>query len=482
MTAAATAVPTLVATRRLAMLDEHAVPYAIGDEPGAGGGGWASLGAAEGARVHWWTGTGAAVRWTLDGSPLVGPLAPPAEVEALVERLPGIWAPALPVAAPGGAPLGALWRSTEGGTILPFDPDAVALTLRSEAYRAGGGRSALSRRAYYRLRPLLPRRAQIALRRALAPVQARSAFPRWPAEPALHDLGGLVLAAVADAAGAPVPVLAPWPAGHDWALVLTHDAETAKGRDAIARVRAVEQRHGLRSSWNLVPERYDVDDALVAGLHAEGCEVGVHGLRHDGRDLESAATLARRLPAMRAWAERWGAVGFRAPATHRVWDWMPGLGFAYDSSSPDTDPYEPMAGGCCSWLPFFNADLIELPITLPQDHTLFVILRRDEALWLEKVALLRDRGGMALLITHPDYLTDDEALDAYARFLDHVAGDGRAWRALPCEVADWWRRRAATRLLLDDGMWRPEGPAAGEAVVRLVPGGRGATTTTRGWG
>jgi hypothetical protein len=55
---------------------------------------------------------------------------------------------------------------------------------------------------------------------------------------------------------------------------------------------------------------------------------------------------------------------------------MASLPFEYDSSYPDTDPFEPQPGGCCSWLPYFNGPLVELPITLPQDHTLFVIPRR----------------------------------------------------------------------------------------------------------
>ena len=67
----------------------------------------------------------------------------------------------------------------------------------------------------------------------------------------------------------------------------------------------------------------------------------MHGLYHDGRDLESEKTLLERLPAIRSHAERWGAVGFRSPATHRDWRLMRLLGFEYDSSSPDTDPFEP---------------------------------------------------------------------------------------------------------------------------------------------
>ena len=101
---------------------------------------------------------------------------------------------------------------------------------------------------------------------------------------------------------------------------------------------------------------------------------------------------------MREYAKKWRAVGFRSPATHRVWEWMPLLGFDYDSSFPDTDPYEPQPGGCCTWLPYFNEELVELPITLVQDYTLFTILRHeDERLWLGRAHFLREHGGMALV-------------------------------------------------------------------------------------
>ena len=123
---------------------------------------------------------------------------------------------------------------------------------------------------------------------------------------------------------------------------------------------------------------------------------------------------------------------------------MPLLGFDYDSSYPDTDPFEPQGGGCCTWLPFFNQGMVELPLTMTQDHTLFVILRQpDERAWVEKAEFLRSRGGMALLDTHPDYLVDRDVLAAYARFLESFAQDDRAWKALPSEVSGWWRRRAS---------------------------------------
>ena len=49
-----------------------------------------------------------------------------------------------------------------------------------------------------------------------------------------------------------------------------------------------------------------------------------------------------------------------------------------------------------------NGQVVELPITLAQDHTVFVILRRRDAkVWLDKAEALRRRGGMALISLTP---------------------------------------------------------------------------------
>jgi hypothetical protein len=479
--------PALVATRRLAVLDELRVPY---DHPGApcSEGPWASLGAPDSSRaMHWFAGEGeVAAGWSLGPVQLWGRVAGEEVVAGFVTSLPGEWTREMPILDPSGGRRSWVWRSNDGATVLPFDPDELIGNLRSERYlRLQGSRSlsvkAFARRAYYGVRPLMPRRAQIALRRAFSHIQAQTAFPRWPVEPSLHDLTELVLQRAADATSQPVPYIASWPRGRSWALVLTHDIETASGRDAIDSVCAVEQTAGYRSSWNLVPERYRVQDALIEHLKSIGCEVGVHGLKHDGRDLESIRTLERRLPEIRRWAERWGAAGFRAPATHRVWEWMPKLGFDYDTSYPDTDPYEPMAGGCCSWLPFLNQGMVELPITLAQDHTVFVILRRDESLWLEKAQLLRARGGMALALTHPDYMREAGRLRGYARFLAAFRDDPTVWTPLPREVSEWWRRRAATSLRLVDGRWQASGPAADEAAIAFARPAADGATSGRWW-
>jgi hypothetical protein len=153
---------------------------------------------------------------------------------------------------------------------------------------------------------------------------------------------------------------------------------------------------------------------------------------------------------------------------------MPTLGFDYDSSSFDTDPFEPQSGGCCTWLPFTNGALVEVPLTLTMDHTVFVILRRDASLWVEKANVIREHGGIAVLLTHPDYMLDSARLAAYEAFLERYEADLTVWRALPREVSAWWRRRAASSIVeAPDGHLRIDGPAADEARIVML-GGRGA--------
>jgi peptidoglycan/xylan/chitin deacetylase (PgdA/CDA1 family) len=393
------------------------------------------------------------------------------------EQLPRLgheWRPLDAIVDQSGDDVAAVWESADGTVFLPFDPGEAMLNLWSERYstlgRRGVGRAARSAmlRTYYLVRPVLPRRLQIVLRRTFAAQQGVPDFPTWPLETSLHDLYDWLFDLTRSIAGVSVPWIDVWPAGKTWAFVLTHDVETATGVATRELLRDAERRHGLRSSWNFVPERYDVGPDVIAELEAAGCEIGVHGLRHDGRDLASARLLSKRLPAIRAAADRWRAVGFRSPATQRYWELMPRLGFDYDSSYTDTDPYEPQPGGCCTYWPFGNADLVELPITLPQDHTLFRVLRDVEPdLWRRKARELRRRGGMVLVLAHPDYADDPAMVEAWEALLAELAGDPTMWQALPREVATWWRDRAASELVRAAGTWTIKGPAAKVGQVRF---------------
>ena len=148
------------------------------------------------------------------------------------------------------------------------------------------------------------------------------------------------------------------------------------------------------------------------------------------------------LPKIHDYLKRWDAVGFRSPATHRNAEWMHELGCLYDSSFPDTDPFEPQPGGCCSIFPFFFGDVVELPITLVQDHTLFEILRaRSVDQWVRKSSWIIRNHGLINLITHPDYLDTCERLALYDEFLGYLERQHAGWHALPRDVAGWWKAR-----------------------------------------
>ena len=456
------------------LFDRYRVPYAVVAAGGASNGVY-SVGRSDGTgpRVFFMrTPQGAhGTAYRFEGVTVYVQLPERAAVSAALEKTGHAWREDAPIVDSNGVQKASLYRATDGSIFLPFELDAPLDALLEERYLPPGGGGPLvrlARRAYYRTKPLLPGSVRLALRRSFRRVQERTAFPAWPAETSLHRLEALLLGYVEEVAGEPLPWIAPWPAPYDWSLVLTHDVERSKGYGHVGAVRSVEERLHLRSAWYFVPERdYRVERSLLESLRGNGCEIGLHGLRHDGRDL-SAGIFEKRLPAMREYADRWGARGFRSPATHRNRTFVQQLGVEHDSSWSDVARYEPQKGGSCSWLPFFIGDVVELPITMPMDHTVFDLLGdTTDEVWRKKANFLRAHGGMALMLTHPDYLLAPERLRLYEAFLGQFAADASVWHALPHEVAAWWRERSRTELLRSNGQWRATGPGADRVNLRL---------------
>jgi peptidoglycan/xylan/chitin deacetylase (PgdA/CDA1 family) len=311
-----------------------------------------------------------------------------------------------------------------------------------ERYQESGRGSRLLN-GYYRLKPLLPRPIQLALRRAYARRQAGREFPAWPIERILLDMRDDEIRRRLRETGEPrLPLVGYWPHGRRFAVILTHDVEGPAGIENIPRMLEIERLHGFGSSWNFCAEWYPIPDGLFEQLDEGGCEVGLHGILHDGKLFRDRATFEANLPKIHRYMREWGASGFRSPATHRNADWMPELGCLYDSSFPDTDPFEPQSGGCCSIFPYLNGDLVELPITLVQDHTLFEILReRSIERWVEKSEWIIENNGLINLLVHPDYFLTQERLDLYNEFLRFLRAQTGGWHALPRDVAGWWKER-----------------------------------------
>lgn len=238
------------------------------------------------------------------------------------------------------------------------------------------------------------------------------------------------------------PVVHPWPEGRSFAVVLTHDLETQDGCAVIPKLAEMEEELGFRSSWNIVPYKYRVDRGLLRDLRNRGFEIGIHGYNHDGKLYSSWRTFKCRAKAINRALKEYHAVGFRSPMVHRNLAWLQELEIEYDASCFDIDPYQAMPGGVGSIWPFRVGKFIELPYTLPQDHTLFVARgEQDCQTWRRKLDFIARNHGMALLLTHPDYLTTDRYRSLYREFLTIARDRGGFWHSLPRDVAAWWGSR-----------------------------------------
>jgi peptidoglycan/xylan/chitin deacetylase (PgdA/CDA1 family) len=338
----------------------------------------------------------------------------------------------LPVAADGTEPSRVVARILSEAQ---FGPDHWCLSGFKQLY-------------YRRFRSLLPDPVRCALRTALLSRQRRGFSLNWPIEDRYARFQYEIVARLMGRMGLDsISYLRFWPAGKRFAFILTHDIETAEGQRSARAVAALEERYGFRSTFNFVPEKYRVDVELMGELKERGFEVGVHGLKHDGRLFCSKEAFEAASRRINRYLKEWNAVGFRSPMTHRNPGWMQALEIEYDLSFFDTDPYEPMPGGTmCIW-PFIMGRFVELPYTLCQDHTLLVTLaERTPRLWLEKVEFLRRYHGLALLNAHPDYLRVPRHLAIYEEFLGRMSERDDFWHALPNEAARWWRARADARV------------------------------------
>jgi hypothetical protein len=356
------------------------------------------------------------------------------------------WRPLLRPQPPAG-----LWEEAAAAAagLLPDAARAAGIeavleaTLGEGQLGPGRWRLPLHRRLYYLAKPVLPRRLVLRARRAAAR-GARAGFPLgWPVEDRYRRFLWSVMDGLLERLGLEAtPFIHFWPQGAEAALVLTHDVEGAEGQRFAAELADREQRLGLRSSFNFVAERYPLDHGLLRDLRTRGFEVGLHGLRHDGRELRSRRAFLAGARRVNRHLGRLGAAGFRSPLTLRQPEWMQALDVEYDASFFDTDPFEPLPGGTMSLWPFRIGRFVELPYTLPQDSTLLDVLgETGPRLWLEKAAYLRRWSGMLLLNSHPDYLRRPAAWAVYAALLDELRARPGLWPALPRDVARWWRQR-----------------------------------------
>lgn len=292
---------------------------------------------------------------------------------------------------------------------------------------------------YYSLKPMVPRDLRIRARQWRAQTLLANHSATWPID---------------EAAGTPPPHWPGWPDGKQFAFVLTHDVEGIRGVQRIPDLLALDQRFGLRSSFNLIPNgTYTVPPDLLSHISDNRFEIGVHGLTHDGKLYRSKRAFPAKAAEIRRFMRQWNAVGFRSPLMQHRLGWLHTLGCEYDSSTFDTDPFEPQPDGAGTIFPFWvpsanGGGYVELPYTLPQDFTLFSILKaHDISYWTRKLDWIAERGGMALLNVHPDYISmegkparNEYPAAYYTEFLEYLTTryKGRYWNALPRDTSRYY--------------------------------------------
>ena len=298
------------------------------------------------------------------------------------------------------------------------------------------------KKKYYYIKPFIPRSTQIILRRRLIRLKRLSYSNVWPIdENAKKRPKGWI----------------GWPHQKRFALVLTHDVESEKGLEMCEKLMKLESKLGFRSSFNFVAEQYHVLPNLRQDLNKNGFEVSLHGLKHDGKLYSSKKKFKRQAERINQYLSEWKAVGFRSPSMHHNLDWIHELNISYDSSTFDTDPFEPQPDGVATIFPFWvngKTDLkgyVELPYTLPQDYTLFILMQeKNNDIWKKKLDWIVENGGMALINTHPDYMNfngKDLALEEYPaeyyeEFLKYIKTKyiNQYWHVLPSEMASFWKK------------------------------------------
>jgi len=366
----------------------------------------------------------------------------------------------------------------DGNLQLAFEPDEVIDNLRLERYEARTGFRETSRAAlrnlYYRLRPMTNRAMRKQIQKFHAGRWQDRSFPQWPVDTTVEDIQERMLLLAMEASGADrVPFIWFWPGRAAGCVVMTHDVETEAGMDYCGSLMDLDEAHGIRASFQLVPEeRYRVLPALLDTIRKRGFEVGIQDLNHDGRLFDEREQFQRRALAINRYGREYGARGFRAAVLYRNPAWMSELDFSFDMSFPNVAHLDPQRGGCCTVMPFFIGNMLEIPVTTTQDYTLFHLMgERTVDLWKTQTEKILAKHGLVSFLAHPDYVKQGGCGELYRALLKYLQGlrqQNNLWHALPSDVDNWWRARSGMRVVAGESGWRIEGKGAEQAVLAFA--------------
>ena len=268
-----------------------------------------------------------------------------------------------------------------------------------------------------------------------------------------------------------VPFVWFWPQGKKTAVVMSHDVEDKLGADACEMLMDIDSSFNIKAAFHFIPEtRYpERFESLVSRARARGFEANIHDLDHDGRLFVNEKQFTQRAQRINEYARKFKAECFRAGSMHRNQDWIERLDFQYDMSVPNVAHLEPQKGGCCTVMPYFLGQTVEMPLTTIQDYALFKILHDHSIdLWKQQIQDIAARHGLISFIIHPDYIIEKREKQLYCdllAYLSNVANEQNFWMAFPSEINRWWRERNEMTLVREGNDWVVTGAGSERALV-----------------
>ncbi len=360
--------------------------------------------------------------------------------------------------------------------LLPFDPTEVIDNLRLERYPSSkmGKYERALKNAYYKFRPLTNRPLRKAVQKIRAHNWQRRQFPEWPVDTTVENICETSLLLSMKASGIEnIPFVWFWPNGARGCVLMTHDVETAVGRDFTPQLLDIDDSYGINASLHIVPEeRYEVTPQYLSDIRARGFEVCVQDLNHDGRLFDEREEFLRRAALINRYGREYKAKGFRAAVLYRNLGWYEDLDFSFDMSVPNVAHLDPQRGGCCTVMPYFIGRILELPLTTVQDYTLLHVLNeRSIALWKTQMAKILDKNGLITFLVHPDYIIEPGPQAVYRELLAELSEMRKKealWFALPRDADRWWRARNEMSIVKSGKSWRIIGEGAERATLAFA--------------